>query len=215
MQKCISTWSFDRKATLEHMAELASQGGWPALELGLSDEGTISLDASSEVITQAHSLIEQCNQRVISLNTHLLAQYHFADPSESAQEAARAIVLSMLDQAVIFGAEQVQVIPAVTGPLPEKAGRVSYEAALLGAYEGLQWASREAEKRNIRMAIRSVADRFILSPLEMRELIDRINSPWVGAALAMNQVAEFADRWTGLMCSENDCSASWLKNGLA
>jgi hypothetical protein len=40
----------------------------------------------------------------------------------------------------------------------------------------------EAQHRGITLALLT-ADRFLLSPLEMRSLIDEVNSPWVRVAL--------------------------------
>ncbi len=49
--------------------------------------------------------------------------------------------------------------------------------------------AERAEKHGVKIAVRSAGDGFLLSPVEARDLVDRVNSPAIGAAFSLNDVA--------------------------
>ena len=49
----------------------------------------------------------------------------------------------------------------------------------------------EAEQRGVTIALENVWNGFLLSPVEMADLIDRINSPWIGAYFDVGNILKF------------------------
>ncbi len=49
----------------------------------------------------------------------------------------------------------------------------------------------DADDRGVHIGIENVWNRFLLSPVEMRDLIDRVNSPWVGAYFDIGNAMAF------------------------
>ena len=58
-----------------------------------------------------------------------------------------------------------------------------------------------AEKLEIHIGIENVWNKFLLSPLEMRDFIDKINSPFVGAYLDIGNViySGYPEQWIKIL----------------
>ncbi len=76
---------------------------------------------------------------------------------------------------------------------------VSYETALNHVFEGVMEVAEQAEKHGVKIAVRAASDGFLLSPVETRDLVDRLNSPAIGVAFNLNDVARFG------------CPVDWLR----
>jgi hexulose-6-phosphate isomerase len=60
---------------------------------------------------------------------------------------------------------------------------VRCEDALLHAYRAFRELAYAAEARNVQIAVENAWTRFLLSPVELRELIDHVNSVWIRVCL--------------------------------
>ena len=86
---------------------------------------------------------------------------------------------------------------------PEPGARsptfVSYETALNHVFQGMMEVAEQAEKRGVKIAVRAAGDGFLLSPVETRNFVDRLNSPAIGVAFNLSDVARFG------------CPVDWLR----
>ena len=67
-------------------------------------------------------------------------------------------------------------------------GFVRYQDALNFAYELLHEVRFEAEARGVTVALEAATDDCLLSPIELRELIDAVNSPAIGVCLDLKRI---------------------------
>ena len=79
-------------------------------------------------------------------------------------------------------------IPPLCGP-PDQTGFTRYSDALNFAYELLHRARHEAEATGVAIALEAGANRSLLSPVELREIIDAANSWAVGACIDVTRIA--------------------------
>ncbi len=122
----------------------------------------------------------------------LFWQKHFALPNPRRRIEARHLVVSCLDRAAWMGAPVILVVPAVVAHFAKPAEPVApYAFALQQTYEALRELAPEAESRGVIIAIENVWNHFLLSPVETRELIDRIDSPWVRVYFDVGNVMRF------------------------
>jgi len=70
----------------------------------------------------------------------------------------------------------------------ESSGFARYQDALNFAYQLLRAARFEAEAAGVVVAVEAAHDGCLLSPVELRELIDAVNSWVVGACLDVDRV---------------------------
>lgn len=78
---------------------------------------------------------------------------------------------------------------------------VDYETAYNRSLEAFLELKEDAEKAEIHIGLENVWNKFLLSPLEMRDFIDKINSPFVGSYLDVgNTVANgYPEHWVKIL----------------
>jgi sugar phosphate isomerase/epimerase len=79
-------------------------------------------------------------------------------------------------------------VPPLCGP-PGLPGFTRYSDALNFAYELLHRARHEAEATGVAIALEAGANRSLLSPVELREIIDAANSWAIGACIDVTRIA--------------------------
>jgi hexulose-6-phosphate isomerase len=188
MYKCINSWTFEVETPIARMAELCAQTRIEGIELGLGAENGLNLDSDEEDCRTALKFFREKGIKVVALTSNLYWNHHFASPDSRSREMAARITTALLERAVWLEAPLVKIIPAVTGK-QESGEFISYDAALQRCFEGLLNIVVEAEQRGVKLAIRPADERFLLSPVEMRELLDRLNSHAVGVALDIDDIS--------------------------
>ncbi len=107
-------------------------------------------------------------------------------------EAAVPEVLVLLREAAAMGARCLNLsIP----PIREEAeadGFPSYQHGLNFTYGLLRHVRLDAESAGVVIALESACGRCLLSPVELREIIDGVNSWAVGACIDVQRVATFS-----------------------
>lgn len=83
-------------------------------------------------------------------------------------------------------------IPPLT-PAKGEPGFPSYQDALNYAYQVLRGLRFEAESAGVRIAIEAARGGCLLSPVEVRDLIDAVNSSAIGACLDVDLVSRVGD----------------------
>ncbi len=179
MQKGISGLSFDGKTPIAEAARAAAAAGFGVFEPVVSETGELRPDTDEATCRAIADAIRAAGLEVASLATCLFGNCNYASPDPADRARARDLTIAMLDRARWMGAPAILVVPAVIGCWDEKAPRVRYDDALAAVATTLHELAPEAETRSVRIAVENVWNRFLLSPVEMRDLIDQVNSPWV------------------------------------
>lgn len=180
MLKAVNAWTFPAELPPERQLVEAAAAGFEAIELTIAADGPLRFDTPLEVFAGLTGRAADLDLRVVSLATGEFWQTNYADQDETVRRRAVDMTLRMLDRAAALRAEAILVVPAVVGTLAEPRPRVSYADALLRTFDTLRRLRHEAESRGVTIALENVLNRFLLSPLEAADLIDRINSPYVG-----------------------------------
>jgi sugar phosphate isomerase/epimerase len=136
--------------------------------------------------------ISQASQRglrpaVVRANVGLLGQR----PSERggwAEPVLDDMVLA-LELAAGAGGSVVTVRPAKAPPDGEELPAASYAEALWATYDALTALVGPAARTGVAVGVEPAADGFLLSPAELRDLLDRVNSPQVAACLDLGRIA--------------------------
>jgi L-ribulose-5-phosphate 3-epimerase len=122
------------------------------------------------------------------LATGLFWKFNYGSDDPAIRLRAHDLTLAMLDRAAWLGTDAILVVPAVVGRWDQPVPEVAYQDALNRTFEALHDLAPEAEQCGVVIAIENVWNRFLLSPVEMVELLDRVNSPWVGAYFDVGNV---------------------------
>lgn len=181
MKKSISIWSFPATLTLTEKLQLAREAGFDGFEIDLSDDGPLTLGSSAKEIAAVRTLVEQSGLELSGLATGLYWGANPASADSNVRSHAQAILQKQIDIAQALGLDAILVVPATVGAdfIPN-CEIVSYDLAWQRATEFIRTALPAAEKAGVRICIENVWNKFLLSPLEMRQFVAQFDSEWVG-----------------------------------
>lgn len=183
MKKGINIWSFPQ-GTVKDSLTLAKKAGFEGVELALNAEGELSLTSNENEIKQVKKMAEDMGLALYSLSSGLCWDYRLSDDDAKMRQKAKDMIKKQLETAKILGADTILVLPGVVNvefSMPEK--KVAYDVVYQRALEGLNELKAEAEALQVNIGLENVWNKFLLSPMEMRDFIDKIGSDYVGSYL--------------------------------
>lgn len=189
MKKGINIWSFPGNMKIKECIKLARKTGFDGIELALNETGEMSLESNDEEIISYRKVADEAGIEISSLSTALYWSYSLTSENENTRKKARSIVKKQLDAASVLGVDTILVVPGAVGVdfIPD-CEVVDYDVAYNRAFSAIKELASYAESRKVSIAIENVWNKFLLSPLEMRDFIDRIGSPYVGAYLDVGNI---------------------------
>jgi len=182
--KSISYWSFEGgledKARLADVFAEAKRLGFQAVELALGNN-ELNLKTTRR---QCEAIREKADQAGIGISSVACGLYwdvSLTDPKKAVREKAKRITRKLIDVAKWLGQDAVLVVPgAVDVFFNPQAPVVPYDVVWNRSMEALKELAPYAEENCVHLCVENVWNKFLLSPLEMRQFVDEINSPYVG-----------------------------------
>jgi hexulose-6-phosphate isomerase len=201
MKKGINIWSFPAGSIQESLT-LAKAAGFEGVELALNGTGELSLESSEEEILAIRKMAEDMGLSLYSLSCGLCWDYRLSDDDPQIRQKAKDMIKKQIDTAKLLGADTVLVIPGVVNvefSMPEK--KVAYDVVYERALETLNELKSYAEEKKIYIALENVWNKFLLSPMEMRDFIDKIGSEYVGAYLDIGNTlyCSYPEDWVRIL----------------
>lgn len=184
IEKSISIWSFPA-GTLRDSFALAKDAGFEGVEVALDESaGEITLSSTEKELLQIKQQASNCGIELYSVASGLYWSYYLNDADEATRQKAQDIVKKQLETAAILGCESILVIPGCVNAEFAIAGKVmDYEECYNNSMESILKVKEYAAQYKVEIGLENVWNKFLLSPLEMREFIDKVDSPWVGSYL--------------------------------
>lgn len=191
MLLALNAWTLPRDLEPAAQCAIAGQAGFGGIELTIATDGPLRFDAPLEQWKSLRSIASDAAIRVVSIASAAFFQCHYA--SRDATDRALAIdrTRRMLDAAAACGAQTIVVIPAVVGRAADARPQAAYAEALRRTLDALATLRGDAESRAVTIAIENVWNRFLLSPIEAADFIDRVNSPHVGWCLDTGNILAY------------------------
>ncbi len=182
MKKSVSIWSLPATLTLAEKLRLAHDAGFDGFEIDLSDSGPLTLNSSSSEISEVRALAEQSGIELSGVATGLYWGANPASNIPAVRALAETILKKQIEIAHCLGLDAVLVVPATVGAdfIPN-CEIVPYDTAWQRATDFVRAALPIAEKSRVRICIENVWNKFLLSPIEMRQFIAQFDSEWIGA----------------------------------
>jgi len=146
--------------------------------------------------------IREAGLEIASLACGLLGEKPYTSDDVLIREGAIELTRAALQRASWIGASALLVVPGLVSHPRNPTRRVTtYTEALRRANATLAELSNDAESCAVTIAVESVWNQFLVSPIEMCEFLDRINSPWIGACLDVGNVLRygFPQDWIDLL----------------
>ena len=153
---------------------LAKEVGFEEIEAGTTDDPKVAEEmkkAADDVGIRIHSVMNRDHWK-----------YPLSSSDPSAVEISMKGMRTSLDNAALWGADTVLLVPAVVD------AQTSYQQAYDRSRKQIRELIPYAEKRKVVIAVEEVWNKFLLSPLEFARYIDDFKSPWVKAYFDVGNV---------------------------
>ncbi|MBQ4116510.1 MAG: sugar phosphate isomerase/epimerase [Clostridia bacterium] len=197
MKKGISIWSFPEQKLNSSFA-LAKDAGFEGVEVALAEEGELSLQTTTKQLLEIRKQADDNGIELYSVASGLYWDYWFNDDAPSIREKAVSNCKKQIETASILGCESILVIPGVVNADfadPNKV--VDYCTTYERSLEAFLVLKEIAEQYKVEIGLENVWNKFLLSPLEMRDFIDKIGSKYVGSYLDIGNTLlnGYPDQW--------------------
>lgn len=177
------TWDYEKKFTT------AKSVGLDGIELNF---GVKNCDFSPETTDEEYAaVVAKAKEAGLELGTLTTILWSYPITSNLPEKRAQAVELikGSLYAAKKIGAKSVLIVPGYCGvdflSNPEK---INYLDAYNRAVAALNECKAVAEELEVNLSIENVWNKFLTSPLEMRQILDMVNSKFVGCYFDVGNV---------------------------
>lgn len=170
----INRWTLPSNWDVKTCLRVVKESGFDSIEFNMDFEGALTPATSDAEVQQIRREADALSIELSSLSTGVYWQKPFTHPDPKVREESLELCRQQLRLAQALGVDAILVVPGLVAP------DVPYDVAYDRARAALQQLAPEAERRKVAIAIENVWNRFLLSPLEMRDLVDQIGSAYIG-----------------------------------
>jgi len=202
MIKSISVWAFEAERPLPEVFRMARDLGYPAVEVAGGEKGALTQQSTEadcrRVVEQAH----EAGVQLASLASGLGWTYPLTSTDEATTQRGLEVTAHSLRLAQWLGVDAILLVPGGVGS--EKTDGIRgtpYEVAYRNALSALKRLKPVAEECGVSIGIENVWNKFLLSPLEMRDFIDEVGSDRVGAYFDVGNVVinGYPEQWIRIL----------------
>jgi hexulose-6-phosphate isomerase len=202
MKKSISYWAFPdglagTRPIVQTMVE-AKAAGFEAIELCCADQGVLTPAATQKECAAIRAAADKAGIQISSLASGIYWGYNLGCNTPADRQRAEATVKKMLQVAAWLGVDALLYIPVAVDVFFNPASEViPYDVALERAVKGTERLLKTAEKCRVALCVENVWNKFLLSPTEMRDFVDRFGTEWVGAYFDVGNVMPYGypEQW--------------------
>ena len=201
MKKGISIWSFNGKSYKEAF-KLAKLAGFDGVEVEIAEEGEINLNTTEQELLNIKDDAKNAGIELYSVASGLYWKYSLTSNDKEMSEKAKSIIRKQLDTAKILGCDTILVLPgAVSVSFAPELGVIDYDIAYDRSLKALKELAPYAEKLKVNIGIENVWNNFLLSPIEMKDFIDKIGSDYVGSYFDVGNVLYngYPEQWIKIL----------------
>jgi L-ribulose-5-phosphate 3-epimerase len=194
LKAAINQWAFGDMSTLEAIS-LAKQVGFEAFEVCVDEKTCLRLDSSEAEATAVRRHADTVGIELCSLASGMGWGYPLTSPDKTVREKGKEIIAKSLQIGEWLGVGALLTVPGIVD------AKTPYDAALENALMAIRDLVPVAEKHRVAIAVENVWNKFLLSPIEMRDFIDQFDSDCVGAYFDVGNVIAFGypEQWIRIL----------------
>ena len=200
MKKGISIWAFPNQEPRDCF-RMAKRFGYDGIELSFDESGPISPQSAETELMEIRKAEESHGLSLYSLASGLYWSISLTAEDPAERERAEQLVRKQLDAAAALGCDTILILPGMVSGLGAADPVVPYEIVYERAQAALLRLAEYAEKKRVTIGIENVWNKFLLSPMEMRDFIDRIGSQRVAAYFDVGNVVRdgYPEQWIRIL----------------
>lgn len=204
MRKGINIWSFDGSKTFYEKIDIAKKAGFEGVELSLDMTGEVSLESTEKDLKEVKKNIEDKGLELYSLATGMFWDFPITSNDPAKAQKAKEIVKKQIESAAILGCSSVLVIPGlVNADFIDGCEVIEYDVAYDRSLKAISELGEIAKQYKVNMGLENVWNKFLVSPIELRDFIDKIDNPYVGSYLDIGNVLfnGYPEHWVKILGS--------------
>ncbi len=174
MKKGISIWAYPNGTTLSDAFRMAKAAGFDGVEVALADKGELTLDTTPAQLAAIKAEADKNGITLYSVATAIYWQYPFTSPDPAISGKAMEYARCQIKMAKALGCDSILVVPGVVSGAGEKFGDIPYDVAYERALACMRELAPLAKEAGVALGIENVWNKFLLSPLEMRDFVDAV-----------------------------------------
>lgn len=201
MKKGISIWSFPPMA-LKDAFRLAKDAGFEGVEVALDETGELSLTTTEAELAQIKKQADEAGIALYSVACGLYWSYWLCSEDAAEQQKAKDILKKQIDVAAALGCQSILVIPGCVNADFAAPGRVmDYDVVYERSLAAICEMKAYAEEKKVEIGLENVWNKFLLSPMEMRDFIDKVGSDYVGSYLDIGNtlLSGYPEQWVKIL----------------
>jgi L-ribulose-5-phosphate 3-epimerase len=176
--------------------------GFDSFELTVEAEGPMSVGTSRTGAEKIRTEAEKIGIQLPTVASGLAWASSPTDPKAEVRERAVFNALKTIEIASWLGAKTILYLPGmVSAPFIPDFEPQPYDVVDRRAREALKRILPTAEKLNVKIGVENVWNRYLLSPLEMRDFIDSFQSPFVGSYFDVGNIMLYGhpEHWIAIL----------------
>jgi len=191
-------FEYRKDLPIKEQFRLYKEAGFDGIELTL-DRGYLTTETKTSEIEKLRRMADEVRLEIPSLRggPNLCWRFPVTFPDERTRKATIEGFKKALRITKILGGKALLMVPGVVSP------EVDYEEAYNRARKAILDIAEVAEREKVFLAIENVENRFLTSPLEMRDFIDEIGSRYVGCYLDVGNVLScqlgYPEQWIRIL----------------
>jgi L-ribulose-5-phosphate 3-epimerase len=216
MKKGIHCRALPGSLDIAGQLQFAKAAGFAGVELALTLKGELSFESTPDQIAAIKTAADRIGIKILSITCGLNWLYSLTSNSEPARQQGKNNLLKQIEVASILDAGAILALPGLVGvdlepralfPDLDPAETLSawevvdYDAAWRRAVAAFKEVAPVAEENHIYVCVENVWSKFLLSPLEMRNFIDEIGSPYVQSYLDVGNMMLYGypEQWIKIL----------------
>jgi hexulose-6-phosphate isomerase len=207
MYKAINYWTFGPRA-LEGKYDIvtamqeAKDAGFAGIELCIAETGELTFNTNEKKCKELVAAAKKIGIKISGVATGVYWGVSPTDPKKSVRDKAAKLTRQALQVTKWLGAETFLYVPGAVRPefMPD-ATPVPYGDAYKTALAQAKAAAKFAQKVKVKLCIENVWNMFLYSPVEMRDFIKQVGSPYVGSYFDPGNVVKngYAEHWVPVL----------------
>lgn len=183
MIKAITLRSFPVGLPWRECFRESRSSGFDGVEVNF--DGMFDLDCPLKTLKAIRQTAGKYEIKIVSVYSRRQWQTPISSPDRQKKASGRKVIARLIDIAEILEAPTVLTIPGAVDNsiLSNKVEIVPYDEAYARAMEALSDLAGKAARKGVILALENVPNKFLLSPLEMRDFIDKTGARSVGCYL--------------------------------
>lgn len=202
MKKSVNYWSFPAGMDVAAAIRLAKRAGFAGVELAMDTVGLQGLNKPNAA-AQAKAIARDEEMALPSLANGLCWEYLLTSATKEKRRQASDNIRRQVDMAAELGAQTCLVLAGAVGVdfLSGNDDLLPYDQAYDVSLEAFARLAPYAQQAGVQLAIENVWNKFLLSPLELRDYIDKIDSPALGCYFDVGNVVltGYPEQWARIL----------------